>query len=253
MCSGEDCNSPYIQNKKYNLCGDCVFKKSHNGKSKQEVYQEKASKKLKKVYEFQNRKIEQPKALQAKKYNINYIQDEVSRQNEINQNLAELEARREAKKNGEVFDLEDYESGLPKTFVYENPLKQKISKKKQKPIKQVSTEQRLINNAYKAMCIEMDHSTEPLCSGCGKYQGGDIRLSHSHIISREDCRRIGRLDLISTRDNLHYHCMSFGDNTKGCHSKWESPVERKTLLDYEENINYIKSIDRGLYLKYINE
>ena len=51
-CSGLNCNNIHIQNRKYNLCGDCVFKKSHGGESKQEVYQERASKKPKKVYQF---------------------------------------------------------------------------------------------------------------------------------------------------------------------------------------------------------
>lgn len=32
-----------IQNKKYWLCGDCVFKKSHDGKTKAEVYAERAT------------------------------------------------------------------------------------------------------------------------------------------------------------------------------------------------------------------
>lgn len=32
-----------IQNKKYWLCGDCVFKKNHNGKTKEEVYSERAT------------------------------------------------------------------------------------------------------------------------------------------------------------------------------------------------------------------
>lgn len=41
-CSACGLNKP-IQNKKYNLCSDCVFKKSHGGKSRQEVYNERAT------------------------------------------------------------------------------------------------------------------------------------------------------------------------------------------------------------------
>lgn len=268
-CSGNNCNSIHIQNKKYNLCSECVFKKSHGGKSKQEIYQERADKKPKKIYQFKNKKIGLPTSyekvkggLSYPKMNIvvlgkvvgelkeidpRYVQDEISRQNEINQNLAELEARRDAKARGMEFDLEEYENTLtinPKLIT-----KGKVKTKKQKSIKQVSEKQAPIERAYRLTCIDMDHTTEPFCTGCGKYQGGDIKLSHSHLISRADCKRIGRSDLISERENLKYHCIDFGMN-KGCHGKWENPNERQTLLDYEENIAYIKSVSPEMYLKY---
>ena len=260
-CSGLNCNSIHIQNKKYNLCGECVFKKSHGGKSRQEVYQERADKKPKKIYQFKNKKIEKPVSYEKVKSGLNtihintnseerYVQDEISRQNEISQNLAELEARREAKQNGVEFDLEEYEANsnfLGHTNHLESQFPKK--KKKQKPIKQVSEKQAPIERAYKLTCIDMDHTTEPFCTGCGKYQGGDIKLSHSHLISRADCKRIGKPELISERENLTYHCIDFGMN-QGCHSKWENPAERHTLLDYEKNIAYIKSVSSEMYLKY---
>lgn len=44
ICSG--CGTlQLIQNKKYYLCPDCVFKKNHGGKSKEEVYKERHEKK----------------------------------------------------------------------------------------------------------------------------------------------------------------------------------------------------------------
>lgn len=251
-CSGSNCNSIHIQNKKYNLCGECVFKKAHGGKSKQEVYQERADKKPKKVYQFKNKQISQPTQIEL---NIKaglkgmYLQDEVSRQNEINQNLAELEARRDAKARGEEFDLEEFS-----LLNYEGRMNEEIKsskKKKQKSIKQVSEKQAPIERAYRLTCIDMDHTTEPFCTGCGKYQGGDIKLSHSHLISRADCKRIGRPDLISERENLTYHCIDFGMN-RGCHGKWENPSERNTLLDYQDNIKYIESVSPEMYLKYKN-
>lgn len=288
-CSGLNCNNIHIQNKKHNLCGECVFKKSHEGKSRQEVYQERAGGKPKKIYQFKNKQISTPTSctiiktnevendeIVGNKDNLNsivksinfkpdkpikgietiirflpncqkYFQDEVSKQNEINQNLAELEARREAKNRGEKFDLEEYESGLTKTFIYENPLSKK--KKKQKPIKQVSSKQAPIERAYRLTCIDMDHTTEPICTGCGRYQGGDIKLSHSHLISRADCQRIGKSELISERENLTYHCMTYAGHI-GCHNKWESPIDRVNLLDYEKNIEYIRSVSEEMYLKY---
>lgn len=251
-CSG--CNSPHIQNKKYNLCGECVFKKNNEGKSKQEVYQERSNKKPKKIYTFKQR-VKHDTILVKANYtqplpDPRYVQDEVSRQNEINQNLAELEARRDAKARGEEFNLVDYEAnsnflGHTNHLDLQFPKK----KKKQKSIKQVSEKQAPIERAYRLTCIDMDHTTEPFCTGCGKYQGGDIKLSHSHLISRADCKRIGRPELIYERLNLKYHCIDFGMN-KGCHGKWENPNERQTLLDYEENIAYIKSVSSEMYLKY---
>lgn len=250
-CSGLNCNSTHIQNKKYNLCGECVFKKTHGGKSKQEIYQERADKKPKKLYTFKQR-VKHDTILVKANYtqpppDPRYVQDEISRQNEINQNLAELEARRDAKARGVEFDLEEYENTLtinPKLIT-----KGKVKIKKQKLIKQVSEKQAPIERAYRLTCIDMDHTTEPFCTGCGKYQGGDIKLSHSHLISRADCKRIGKPELISERENLTYHCIDFGMN-QGCHSKWENPAERHTLLDYEKNTEYIKSVSSEMYLKY---
>lgn len=258
-CSGCELDKP-IQNKKYNLCSDCVFKKSHGGKSKQEVYQERADKKPKKEIKFKQRVIMTPTSYVLKKSDLSfdesvkgrYVQDEESRQNEINQNLAELEARREAKKNGEIFELDDFEEkNLINRVEKVNKLFPK--KKKQKALKPQSLKQQIIEASYKATCVDMDHTTEPLCTGCGKYQGGDIRLSHSHLISRADCQRIGKPELISERDNLTYHCISFGNNVLGCHNKWENPSERESLLDYEDNIKYIKSVSPEMYIKYTSK
>lgn len=279
-CSGLNCNNIHIQNKKHNLCGECVFKKSHEGKSRQEVYQERADGKPKKTYTFKNKQISLPSSYTIEKSGLKsmsfsermeiqqakrmdekrsqlpdkYFQDKVSLQNEINQNLAELEARREAKKNGEVFDLEEYEVTRREVLVSYIPEKDREKllpkkKKKQKPIKQISSKQVPIERAYRLTCIDMDHTTEPICTGCGRYQGGDIKLSHSHLISRADCQRIGKSELISERDNLTYHCMTYAGHV-GCHNKWESPVDRVNLLDYEKNIEYIKSVSEEMYLKY---
>jgi hypothetical protein len=261
-CSGLNCNSVHIQNKKHNLCGECVFKKAHEGKSKQEVYQERANKKPKKIYTFKQKVTHDIKLLRSQpKISLDnlkedltksllsghYVQDEVSMQNEINQNLAELEERRRL---GKEFNLEAFIEGCPgMTIEEEYRSRSGGKKKKQKSIKQVSEKQAPIERAYRLTCIDMDHTTEPFCTGCGKYQGGDIKLSHSHLISRADCKRIGRPDLISERENLKYHCIDFGMN-KGCHGKWENPSERHTLLDYEENIAYIKSVSPEMYLKY---
>lgn len=65
-CSGCGLDKP-IQNKKHNLCPDCVFRKNHGGKSKQEVYSERASQQPKKIYTFKrsSKPIKQQKESEA--------------------------------------------------------------------------------------------------------------------------------------------------------------------------------------------
>jgi hypothetical protein len=43
------CGCKYIENKKYNLCGNCNYKRLHNGKTKQEIYNEKPKKEVKRT------------------------------------------------------------------------------------------------------------------------------------------------------------------------------------------------------------
>lgn len=201
----KQCNSPFIQNKKKQLCGDCVFKLNHKGKSKQEVYSDR-----------------------SKNKNTTKLWGEEDFMNHIITGMGFIKAP-----IGE--ELKD---------VIKEP-----KKVKQKPIRQVSKEESLINSRYKAMCIDMDYTEEPICSGCGKYQGGDIKLSHSHLISRKTCKEIGRPELIYDRRNITYHCLHFSNN-KGCHSIWENPKRRHELQDYERNLNIIKELAPELMVKY---
>lgn len=226
-CSGEGCTSHFIQNKKYHLCSRCVFKKNHDGKSQEEVYSERNNQKVmikvngKVVGEMKS--ITNVKPFVWNKQRNDFFQDDESRKNEINQNLAEEEAKRELTKE---------------------------KKKKRKPLSKKSKKQVEIDYNYKLVCIDMDHVSEPVCSGCLRYQGGDIKLSHSHIISRADCHGIGRPELIYDRENIKYHCLDFIAH-KGCHGKWERVKERSQLLDYAENIEYIKLVAPNLLEKYL--
>lgn len=128
-----------------------------------------------------------------------------------------------------------------------------FSKKKQKSVIRVSDEQKEINAKYKQVCIEIDGEREPMCTGCGRYQGGSIILSHSHLISREDCKRIGRPELIYAKKNITLHCIDFMGNI-GCHRKWESKIKETMadLLDFEKNIEYIVSVSIDLFNKIMN-
>lgn len=258
-------NDTFLQNKK-GQCGECVFKKNHGGKSRQEVYQERQEKKVIKKYNIQPGIISpaiSPEKLAAFKkswqqqtgqiVDKDYHQDEESAKNERNQNQAEENEKQDQGFGGVMPSWKPD----PKT----NPAHHGASsgkmtqehrlpiKKKQKSIKKMTPEQAEIKRLYKIACDDMDYTSERVCSGCLKYQG-EVALSHSHIISQKDCKAIGRPELIYDRENLAYHCMGSSDS---CHLKHENPVQRKTLLDYKANAAYIKTIDVGLYNRFISK
>ena len=101
--------------------------------------------------------------------------------------------------------------------------------KKQNKIK------RQLVKVYKEIALERSFH----CSGCGK-SGYIVPLSHSHLIPRSR-----RLDLVTDKNNIQYHCLSYGE-TKGCHDIWESR-DRKTLNDYFYNLAYIMKKDKEYY------
>ncbi len=266
-CRGENCDCLFIQNKKYHLCSNCVYKKNHGGKSQQEVQVEKQNKKM---VQFGDKLVGIPSSFEIVKGGFKPLTEEelqfqVNKQAQDNITETDEGERRfieQLKKENTKSEIEELSScfkldpistrdlnKLQVIDLYGKKIPKSAFTKKQKPIKQLSVKQAQIEREYKKTCIDMDYTEEKVCSGCNRFQGGDIRLSHSHIISRADCKGIGRPELISLRENLTYHCMTFAGN-KGCHSKWENPKERKTLLDYEKNINFIKSISEEMYNKY---
>lgn len=122
----------------------------------------------------------------------------------------------------------------PKTV---KPIKKYVFKRVE--VKKRSSKQKLIDKDYIDTIQLIDSNTDPICTGCGRYQGGDIRLSHSHIISRADCKRIGRVDLISDKRNITFHCLDFGLHV-GCHRKHEQ--RDQSLLDWESKLEFIRQI-----------
>lgn len=252
-CRGGDCNSLYIQNKKYHLCSKCVYKKSHNGKSQQEMQMEKQKEKIAlfnhsvKDKQVKGFKHELDYNNEGKLVGVSIVQDEESLKNEINQNIAE-ELEKAADQITEYralitpkeVDITKYKES--KTF-------QGFGFNKKKPIKKLSPKKAEIKKQLTLVYKEMDYITEPVCTGCDRYQGGDIKLSHSHIISQKECEEIGRPDLITNIDNLTYHCMSFAGN-KGCHLIWENPKRRSELKDYQKNMRFIKLASIDLWNKY---
>jgi hypothetical protein len=78
-CSGCD-KDTFIQNKTHNLCPDCVYKKNHNGKSKQEVYSERAAHKPQKIYTIKtkSRPSQQSSKDRAVKQKLRALKDDIS-------------------------------------------------------------------------------------------------------------------------------------------------------------------------------
>ena len=100
---------------------------------------------------------------------------------------------------------------------------------------------------YIEVLRKIDKERGHVCSGCG-LKG--VVLSHSHIISQKDCKNYGFESLIYDEKNIAFHCIGmYNDND--CHKRWENPTKRKELLDYEKNMEYIKSISIELYNKYL--
>ena len=100
---------------------------------------------------------------------------------------------------------------------------------------------------YKLMAETREHK----CTGCDQYYNV-VPLSHSHIIPRSR-----RPDLVAELSNITYHCLSMGNNI-GCHEIYENgtPEEKRMLIDYESNMDYIRRVDKEYYnllkLKEIN-
>jgi hypothetical protein len=83
------------------------------------------------------------------------------------------------------------------------------------------------------------NNREQCCSGCGTKN----HLSRSHIIPRSR-----RKDLEGDIENITLYCMQRQDGSKGCHQRWEGTLEeKKTLLDFESNMEYIKEKDKEYY------
>lgn len=184
ICSGCGILQP-IQNKTHWLCAECVYKKNHGNKTKEQVYKERHEKK------------------EDKKHNT-------PKPNKID-------------KPGLV-------ATLKKTF----------------SIKKISNKRQEVEKQLKIVYKRIDETREGICEGCGKY--GKL-LSHSHLLSR-----YSRPDLTCEEDNIRLHCFGdYGGPNKTCHEKWSdfNCLEVKEMLDFKENLEYIKSVDIKVYNKMI--
>lgn len=109
-------------------------------------------------------------------------------------------------------------------------------------MRKFSNKRASIEREYIKTCKEIDQEREPVCEGCGR---GDRALSHSHILSK-----YSRRDLIADKRNIRLHCFYVSGN---CHDKWEKgrPEEIIEMLDFQENLEYIREVDQEEYDKIV--
>jgi len=96
---------------------------------------------------------------------------------------------------------------------------------------------------------KIDTQREPVCSGCGR---GDKPLSHSHTISKNDAKGLGKPELIWDADNIELECF-YG--REGCHDKWESDsiMVKATLLNFDRKMAYLRLHNPGRYNSFVIE
>tara|TARA_R100000789_G_scaffold5733_1_gene9806 strand:+ start:3429 stop:3773 length:345 start_codon:yes stop_codon:yes gene_type:complete len=106
-------------------------------------------------------------------------------------------------------------------------------------MRKISNKQKEIKKRLHKVYSEINFERGHYCEGCGRTEA-DVPLSHSHIIPRSR-----RSDLICSKDNIQYLCLSIGGR-RGCHELWESR-DKKKLLCYHKNLEYILEVDTEYY------
>jgi hypothetical protein len=92
--------------------------------------------------------------------------------------------------------------------------------------------QKELTDTYAEIALERAHN----CDECGTSN----RLSHSHLVSKS---RDGKL--ATTKTNIVYHCLSFGDIV-GCHTKYES-MDVARMKNFEKYFRIIHELDRQYF------
>ena len=102
-----------------------------------------------------------------------------------------------------------------------------------------SSKQSGIDYQLRKTYVDIDNEREPVCEGCGR---GDKPLSHSHTISRNRCKQIGKSELIYDKNNIEIEC--FGTSTS-CHDIWEgAAMKYKMKLDnFDKKMLFIEQHD----------
>ena len=99
----------------------------------------------------------------------------------------------------------------------------------------------ILQRIYKQIDDEREHK----CEGCGSFN----HLSHAHLIPRGFNK-----ELEVYKDNIRLYCMQRQDGSKGCHQRWEGNFQDKqTVLDFNENMEYIKNKNISYYNLILNK
>lgn len=128
----------------------------------------------------------------------------------------------------------------------------KHKKLKHNSIKQLSRSQSRINNDLKKVYAKINNERLPKCESCGAWHT-IFPLSHSHIISVDRCKKIGRLDLITDERNILLECFEPPtSNPSRCHNKHELGFDTmKDSLKFDYKIQFIKENDPEMYQEFL--
>lgn len=105
---------------------------------------------------------------------------------------------------------------------------------KKSKLNAISNKTRIRNEEVKRIRNEKLLNEEMICSGCGR---SDAPLSASHLVPASYSYK-----LYTDPRNIKWHCLSSGTR-KGCHELYEGSIkDKRKLLDFNENMNYINEV-----------
>jgi len=107
-----------------------------------------------------------------------------------------------------------------------------------------------INRNYQRTCDEIRFERDPVCQGTGRT---DLPLSFSHTISRKRCQQLGKSELVWDKENIEVESYEPPcSNPISAHNIWESASlqVKKTLLNFERKLQYIKVHDPQSWYRY---
>lgn len=214
ICQGDRCGKlTLIVNKKYWLCDDCNYKRLHDGKSKEDVYSERATRRKSERYlGSQNKSNERGNAGRNKnsKLDESIISKFVTKASKI---PSVSSSKRYHCSDGQLVSQSD--------------IKWKLSL------------------AYD----QIKQYRPPICEGTGR---NDVPLSFSHTISQARCKELSKTELIWDVANIEIEGFEAPtSNPTAAHNIWESgSLEKKTqLLNFTRKLQYIKEHDPEQYRK----
>ena len=106
-----------------------------------------------------------------------------------------------------------------------------------------------VKRRYAEVCDRIKHTRLPMCEGSGRY---DVPLSFSHTISQDDCKKMGKTELIWDERNIELEGFEAPTSRPTmAHNVWEvGSMEAKImLLNFDRKLEFIKEHDPEGYCK----